>query len=147
MPVIQIHGPHFCREDWRAEHVATILVSERPDDYGARFHTAPAEPLQVAVARYPAGHKVAAHAHPARARPAYNGPTQECLVVQRGKLLIHFWDSQGRDAGRWTLRAGDVVVIVGGGHAIEVVEEAEIVECKVGPFVAGMDKVALEGKG
>jgi hypothetical protein len=147
MPVVEIHGPHHHPDDWRAEHVATILVCERADDYGARWHTHHAEPLQVATTRYPAGHKVAAHSHPPRDRPAFNGRTQEVLVVQSGRLLCHFWDSHGREAGSWTLRAGDMAIIVGGAHAFEVIEEVELTEIKQGPHVAGRDKVAFAGAG
>ena len=143
MSIIYIQGPPHS-EDWRAEPIATIVTADPPSRPGPVFHTHANEPLQVATTLYRAGHKVAPHRHPPQFRPAFNGSTQEVLVMQRGRLLIHFFDSLGTYAGVWTLKIGDVCLIVGGGHSLEALTEVELVEVKTGPFVAGRDKVALE---
>ena len=44
------------------------------------------------------------------------------------------------------LSAGDVIMLAGAGHGIEVIEDATIVEVKNGPFVEGADKGRFEGK-
>lgn len=143
MSVIHITSRHFYPDDLRGELIAVLILGQ-PTVAGAHFHTHPNEPLQVATSRYPAGHAIPLHTHPARQRPAFNGAGQEVFVLQRGRLLVQFVDSEGRDAGQWTLCAGDVALIVGGGHAFEMVEEVELVEVKVGPYSPTLDKVRVE---
>ena len=43
-----------------------------------------------------------------------------------------------------TLHEGDLVLLSEGGHGIEVIEEARIIEVKQGPFVGGKDKTRFE---
>lgn len=140
--VVEINGP-FHGDDWRAESVA-LVVRPTPDaPNGPAWHTGGKEPLQVATTRYPAGHAVRPHRHPPRFRPACNGQTREVIVMRAGRLLCHFWDSLGRYAGQWTLAAGEVLILLGGGHSFEALENVDLVEIKQGPFAEG-DKVLLD---
>lgn len=145
--VTYITGPHH-PDDWRGEHVATILTHTPDVPPGAQFVTAPNQPLQVASTRYHAGHVVPRHAHPARRRPAFGGQTQEVLVILRGRLLARLWDSGGGYAGEWTLGACDTLVLHGGAHEFQALDDVEFVEVKQGPHDPARDKVthaACEG--
>ena len=41
--------------------------------------------------------------------------------------------------------AGDVILLVAGGHGFEVLEEIEMVEVKQGPYVGDTDKTRFRG--
>jgi hypothetical protein len=42
------------------------------------------------------------------------------------------------------LEAGDVILLISGGHGFEVVEEVEMFEVKQGPFGGNMDKTRFK---
>ena len=45
-----------------------------------------------------------------------------------------------------TLSAGDFILLAGGGHGMEFLEESTVVEVKNGPYVEGADKGRFEGR-
>ena len=56
-------------------------------------------------------------------------------------------EAQPGDVGRWIreLAAGDVVLLAGGGHGFEVLEEIEMIEVKQGPYAGDKDKTRFAG--
>lgn len=116
--------------------VATII---RGNYYllGTRFLTDPEQPLQVAMMLRPAGDRVPAHVH--RERKRVITQTQEVLVVRLGVALVTFYTSAGDVFDQTTLRAGDVCVLHGGGHAIDFLQDTLLLEVKTGPY-SGKDQ-------
>lgn len=112
-------------------------------DRGVHFLTEPERGQQVALIRHPAGHEVTAHRHlphPAR-RVSHTG---EVILVHRGKLVVDFFTSGGEPVCSRTLVAGDLLVLLAGGHGFTVLEECELVEVKQGPYHGKKhDKVPL----
>jgi hypothetical protein len=43
------------------------------------------------------------------------------------------------------LEAGDVILLVSGGHGFEVIEEVEMIEVKQGPYLGEHDKTRFTG--
>jgi hypothetical protein len=70
--------------------------------------------------------------------------TQETLLVKRGKLRVDFYDEQHDYLESRILEAGDVVLLVEGGHGFEVLEELEMFEVKQGPYAE--DKIPFTAK-
>lgn len=114
-----------------------VYATFRLDASGIKFFTDPSQPQQLAAMRYPAGHVVPAHRHLENQR--YVPRTQEVLVVRSGVIVVSFYRSSGEFVATRTLRAGDVVHLSGGGHKVEVVEDADVLEIKTGPYY-GRDK-------
>lgn len=114
---------------------------EDPPD-GVRFLTDPDEPQQVAVIRHPSGHVVPAHTHPPNPRTVSR--TAEVLVFLSGSATVSFYTSRGEFVTCRTVRAGDTVVLLRGGHGLVVLEPCEILEVKQGPYHGrAADKVDL----
>ena len=44
------------------------------------------------------------------------------------------------------LKAGDVILLIKGGHGFEVLEELEMIEVKQGPYAGDHDKTRFVGK-
>lgn len=106
---------------------------------GLSFHTAPHLPQQVATMRHPAGHAVAPHFHPASARVTYGTP--EVLIVKSGAVRADLYTSDRKPAASRELRAGDILVLVAGGHGFAFLEDSEVIEVKAGPYRGEHDKV------
>jgi hypothetical protein len=108
------------------------------------FLTDSESPLQLGVSTYPGAELIPAHAH---LRTEVTVPTgQEFILVQRGKLRIKLYDAGTREQlSVRDLEAGDMVLLVSGGHGFEVLEPCQIVEVKQGPYLSKeRDKVVWE---
>jgi hypothetical protein len=93
--------------------------------------------------RHPVGKVIAPHVHnPVTREVQY---TQEVLFIKRGKLRVDFYNNQQQYLESRILEAGDVILLVTGGHGFEVLEEIEMIEVKQGPYVGDQDKTRFVG--
>ncbi len=67
---------------------------------------------------------------------------QECLVVIKGKMKIDLFASDNKFFKSIYVSAGQTVIFISGGHAVRILEDAELIEVKNGPFIE--DKVFIE---
>lgn len=119
-----------------------LIVRDTYDKPGISFFTEPDFSQQLAYMRHPAGKKIDAHIH----RPVLRSVTytQETLIIKRGKLRVDFFDDAKTYLLSRTLVAGDVILLIQGGHGFEVLEELEMIEVKQGPYAGDQDKVRFE---
>lgn len=104
-----------------------------PDDYSQ----------QVAYMHHPAGKDIDAHVHNLVHRNVVL--TQEVLFIKRGKLRVDFYDDYEDYLESTTLEAGDVILLISGGHGFSVLEDVEMVEVKQGPYSGEADKKRFSG--
>ena len=97
------------------------------------------EPLQVVTLKHPSGTHLQAHRHDPRERTT--SAMHECLVVVKGKVRIGIYDKEGELFVSRDLGAGEAYLSMNGGIGIDIVEDAEVIEIKNGPFVE--DKILL----
>ncbi len=109
---------------------------------GVTFVTSNELSQQLAYMRHPAGKRIVPHKH--RPVPREVLYTQEVLVIRHGKLRVDLFDDEGRYLESRILGADDAIVLVGGGHGFEVLEELEMIEVKQGPYVGDADKTRFE---
>ena len=109
---------------------------------GLSFLTEDSSVLQVGYMTRPAGEVIVAHVHEPLARKIVG--TQEVLVIQEGRVRLDLFSHSRQYIASVTLNKGDLVLLSEGGHGIEVLEEARIIEVKQGPFADGKDKERFE---
>jgi len=96
------------------------------------FLTPPEFKQQVGYVTYPAGGVIARHMHVPIHRHLIG--TSEVLVVLKGHAWIDMYDdAHGLVASR-ELHAGDVMLMVGGGHGFRIIEDTVFLEIKQGPY-------------
>lgn len=112
---------------------------------GVKFVTHPSDRVQVGMMSHPAGHVIPAHLHNVLDRPAARTATQEVLVIRRGWMDVSFFDRRGRPVGLRRVGAGEVLILLTGGHGMTVGDDGvEMVEVKQGPFLGrDVDKTDL----
>lgn len=128
---------------WQDQIIALIIRGGYDVD-GIKFLTPNEFSLQLGHMRRPAGYQVVPHTHNPVARHTVG--TQEVLFLKRGVIRIDFYTFEQEYVESRELRAGDLILLAGAGHGIEVLEEATIVEVKNGPYIEGADKGRFEGK-
>lgn len=71
--------------------------------------------------------------------------TQEVLLLKKGVLRVDFYDEYEDYLESKDLHAGDIILLVSGGHGFQALEEVEMVEVKQGPYAGENDKKRFVG--
>lgn len=117
------------RNDYECEGVDFIT----PNEYSQ----------QVAYMHHPTGRVIDAHVHNLIHRNVVM--TQEVLFIKKGVLRVDFYDEYEDYLESKKLYAGDVILLISGGHGFQVIEEVEMIEVKQGPYSGDQDKKRFMG--
>ena len=71
--------------------------------------------------------------------------TQEVLFMKKGMLKVNFYKDEKNYIGSETVGEGDIILLCGGGHGFEILEDAIMIEIKQGPYMGLDDKVKFDG--
>ena len=124
-------------------NVLAIILRNGPMERGIQFFTPADYSQQLGCMRHPAGHVIEPHIHNRTPRAVHY--TNETLFLRRGRLRVDFYSETGAYLESRELGAGDIILLVAGGHGFEVLEEIEMIEVKQGPFVGDTDKTRFTG--
>ena len=113
------------------EPIALILRSQY-DEPGLNFFTPPNFSQQVAFMKHPQGKKIDPHVHNLVSRQVLY--TQEVLVIRKGRVKVNLYSSDKEFIGEKILESGDMILLCGGGHSFEMLEETSMIEIKQGPM-------------
>jgi quercetin dioxygenase-like cupin family protein len=101
------------------------------------FVTPPTFKQQVGYVVYSAGGQIRRHTHRPLERHLIG--TSEVLVVLQGHAEIEIYDDGHTLVATRDLHAGDVMLMVGGGHGFRMLEDTVFLEIKQGPYT-GLDE-------
>lgn len=124
-----------------AGQALAILIRSTDRGNGTEFVTDPSISMQLAAISHPRGQTVAAHHHPIAPRTI--AKTCETLIVRSGRIRVDLYDNEQRHWGSRDLGPGDVILLIDGGHGVEVLEDVDMIEVKTGPFTGDRDKIML----
>lgn len=113
--------------------LATLI---RGEDWGAglNFVSSENDYVQVGIWGYEKGKKLLPHNHMIVPRTAQR--TQEVIFVREGRVRADIFTEQDRFLKSIELCKGDTLVLLGGGHGYEVLEDnTKVLEVKNGPYV------------
>jgi hypothetical protein len=92
--------------------------------------------LQVGIMNLEKGRILKPHVH--KPRNEIVPYTQECLIIYRGRMKVDFYyklKDKPEKVKETTLYAGDVIVLLSGGHGFEVLENTRLIEVKQGQYI------------
>jgi mannose-6-phosphate isomerase-like protein (cupin superfamily) len=130
------------RASWEAiiidGSVCAIVVRADYDIPGIQFFTDSKFSQQLGSMSYKSGKIIPPHTHnPARREVLY---TQETLFIRKGKVRVDFYSEARVYQTSRVLGAGDVILLISGGHGFEVLEDLNMIEVKQGPYAGEADK-------
>lgn len=70
--------------------------------------------------------------------------TQETLIIKSGVVRVDFYTQEQEYLESRIVYKGDIILLAAGGHGFKMIQPAEIVEIKQGPYAGAMDKVRFE---
>jgi hypothetical protein len=110
-----------------------------------RFFSDPESSFQFGLLAHEAGFVETAHSHHPVVRQIPD--LQQMFVVQRGVVAVAFFTDTGERFHEVILRVGDAISLVHGAHSVRVIENAQCVSVKQGPFLGDeMDKININAK-
>ena len=115
-----------------------MIIRNNHQCEGVDFLTPGEYSQQVAYMHHPAGKAIDAHVHNLVHRNVVL--TQEVLFIKKGKLRVDFYDDYEDYLESRILNAGDVILLISGGHGFKALEELEMIEVKQGPYAGDADK-------
>ena len=105
---------------------------------GINFVTSDESVHQLGVLKWPRGHVIDAHVHNKMTRTIDS--TQEVLFIRDGQVRVDLYGEDRHYFSSLELNAGDIIFLVSGGHGFEILEDADIVEVKQGPYMGAVEK-------
>lgn len=126
------------------DDVLAIIVRAKFSNPGISFFTGPELSQQLGYMQHPAGKKITPHVH--RKIERVVSYTQETLFIRRGSLQIDFYSDEQKFLSSRILKAGDVILLIKGGHGFSVLEDLEMFEVKQGPYAGDQDKTLFAVK-
>jgi hypothetical protein len=118
--------------------ILAIIIRREYSTEGLKFFTPDEFSQQLAYMYHKKGKKIEPHAHNVVRREI--SFTQEVLFLKRGKLKVDLYGNDKSLISSVVLVEGDVILLAGGGHGFEAVEDIEMIEVKQGPYSGDLDK-------
>ncbi len=123
------------------QELALIIRRQFRKD-GIEFFTPGSYSQQIGYMNRPAGYVIPPHVHNPVVREVQY--TKEVLFIKSGRVRVDFYSEEQEYLESTILETGDVILLAYGGHGFEVIEPAEIIEVKQGPYAGDQDKTRFE---
>jgi len=119
------------------KQLAVIVRNDYSSD-GIQFFTPNTYSQQLGYMNRLAGYVIAPHVHnPVKREVEF---TKEVLFLKRGVIRVDFYAEDQTYLQSTLLGKGDIILLAFGGHGFEILEDAEIIEVKQGPYAGDHDK-------
>lgn len=115
-----------------------IIIGASFKKTGIEFFTPGDFSQQLGYMNRPKGYIIDPHVHNHVERKVTL--TQEVLYIKSGKVRVDFFDDKKQYLESRLLEEGDVILLAAGGHGFEIIEDAEMIEVKQGPYCGDEDK-------
>lgn len=114
------------------------IIRAGPPPAQTTFHTPPELSLQVGFVVTAAGGAIQPHVHlPVERRLVGSA---EVLLVQRGQCEVDVYSDDKQLVATRQLAAGDIMIMVAGGHGFRMLEDTVLLEVKQGPYPGVAEK-------
>ena len=97
------------------------------------FYSQDQEYIQVGTWNYNKGKELPAHEH--NIVPRTSDKTQEVIYIKQGSILVRIYGSDKKLVEEITLKKGDTLIALNGGHGYTILEDStQVLEIKNGPY-------------
>jgi len=125
------------------DQLLSVIIKSNFNKEGIEFFTPDSFSQQLGYMNRPTGYIIDPHVHNPVPREVVW--TQEVLFIKSGKARVDFYDDNKVYLESRILEQGDIILLAAGGHGFEILEKAEIIEVKQGPFCEEKDKTRFKG--
>ncbi len=122
--------------------VLALVVRGDYDREGITFFTPDDYSQQIAYMHHPKGHIIMPHVHNELRREVLY--TKETIFMKKGHMRCDLYSEMNVYQESIRLDAGDVLLLVSGGHGFVCETETEFFEIKQGPYAGDGDKTRFD---
>ena len=119
-----------------------LIIHSGYKQEGICFFTPDSFSQQLGYMNRPSGYVIPPHTHNPVTREV--SMTKEVLFIKSGVVRVDFYDDNKKYLESKILSKGDVVLLAYGGHGFHILQDAEIIEVKQGPYAGDQDKTHFE---
>tara|TARA_A100001234_G_C12460072_1_gene314824 strand:+ start:149 stop:586 length:438 start_codon:yes stop_codon:yes gene_type:complete len=109
---------------------------------GIKFFTKEKDTQQFGYMRHKKKHIIMPHKHNKRLTKILK--TTEVIILLKGILRVDFYTDKKKYLFSKKINAGDIIMLVNGGHGFKVLKDVEMIEVKQGPYKLSKDKVKFD---
>ena len=109
---------------------------------GINFFTSKDATQQFGYMKHKKNHLIMPHKHNKRLTKILI--TTEVIILFKGILRVDFYNMKKAYLFSKKVYAGDIIMLVNGGHGFKVLKDIQMIEVKQGPYSLSMDKVKFE---
>ena len=124
------------------DRLLSVIIRDNYHAQGITFITPDNFPHQLGYMNREKNYVIAPHVHNKISRNV--DYTQETLIIKSGVVRVDFYTQEQEYLESRIIYKGDIILLASGGHGFKMIEPAEIVEIKQGPYAGTMDKVRFE---
>ena len=121
------------------EHLLSVIIRDNYHAEGITFITPDDFPHQLGYMNREKDYVIAPHVH--NKVPRNVNFTQETLIIKSGVVRVDFYTQEQEYLESRIVYKGDIILLAAGGHGFKMIQPAEIIEIKQGPYAGIMDKV------
>lgn len=115
-----------------------IYINDQDFKNEKNFLTDHSISFQVGTFNLDQGNIIQRHVHNKYERKIFK--TSEALFMIDGKIKVDLYDIENEFIQTVIVEKGEIIVMLDGGHAIEILEDSKFVEVKQGPYDENSDK-------
>jgi hypothetical protein len=134
-----MNGIEWIRDD---ERILSIVIRRSVAPEKTTFVTPDEFTQQAGFVVYPANGKIPNHTHKPIERKITGTP--ETLFVRQGRMVARFYNDAHEKKGEVIVEAGDILMLVNGGHGFTMLEDTILFEIKQGPYTGLAEKERFE---
>jgi len=120
-----------------------VILRDRFSSDEIEFFTPDNLSQQLGFLPHKKGDIIQAHRHIYNKREVHF--TQEVLFVKKGKVKVNLYNSRKQYISSEILEKGDIILLCGGAHGFEFLEDSILIEVKQGPYTGEEDKERFDG--
>ena len=109
---------------------------------GVNFFTSKEATQQFGYMKHKKDHLIMPHQHNKRLTKILI--TTEVIVLLKGILRVDFYNEKKKYLFSKKIYAGDLIMLVNGGHGFKILKNVEMIEVKQGPYSLASDKVKFK---
>jgi hypothetical protein len=125
--------------NYKKKLFALIVRKKFRKKKGVNFFTSKEAIQQFGYMKHKRNHLIMPHQHNKRLTKILI--TTEVIILFKGILRVDFYDNQKKYLFSKKIYAGDLIMLVNGGHGFKVLKDVEMIEVKQGPYTLSSDKV------
>ena len=109
---------------------------------GVNFFTSQDATQQFGYMKHKKNHLIMPHKHNKRLTKILI--TSEVIILFKGILRVDFYGKKNEYLFSKKVYAGDIIMLVNGGHGFKVLKDIEMIEIKQGPYSLSKDKIKFD---